>query len=198
MIRYPKGPGMKNPRLRGASRYLASGERILLTTRRHPVLLMKPILVWMATLIVTGLISFVITEGNPIPVVDQIVLALSLAATGYLVYKAMVWWKSYYVVTDERVLLLEGLISVNVSAVRLARVAETSFNRSIPGRIFGYGDLKLDAAGEQLSLAALTYLPRAEEVYRLITRLLLGEENPEPEPYDPGEETTGPLPPVVP
>jgi hypothetical protein len=96
------------------------------------------------------------------------------------------------------VLLLEGLISVNVSAVRLARVAETSFNRSIFGRIFGYGDLKLDAAGEQLSLASLTYLPRAEEIYRLITRLLLGEDDREPEPYDPGEETTGPLPPVVP
>ncbi|HEU4866630.1 MAG TPA: PH domain-containing protein [Actinomycetota bacterium] len=189
---------MKNPRLRGTSRYLAPGERILRTTRRHPVLLMKPILIWMGTLVVTGLISFVLTEGNPIPVIDQIVLLLSLAMTGYLVYKAMVWWKSYYVVTDERVLLLEGLISVNVSAVRLARVAETSFNRSIFGRIFGYGDLKLDAAGEQLSLATLTYLPRAEEVYRLITRLLLGEDDPEPEPYDPGEETTGPLPPVVP
>jgi uncharacterized membrane protein YdbT with pleckstrin-like domain len=109
----------------------------------------------------------------------------------------MVWWKSYYVITDERVLLLTGFISVNVSAVRLARVAETSFSRSVFGRIFGYGDLKLDAAGEQLSLATLTYLPRAEQVYRLVTSLLLDEYEPEPEPYDPGEETTGPLPPVV-
>ncbi len=187
----------KNPRLRGVSRYLAPGERILRTTRRHPVLLMKPVLIWLGTLLAVGLISFVLTEGNPIPFVDQVTLYLSVAMTGYLVYKATVWWKSYYVITDERVLLLEGILSVKVSAVRLARVAETSFSRSILGRVFGYGDLKLDAAGEQLKLATLTYLPRAEEVYRLVTSLLLGEPEPEPEPYDPGEETTGPLPPVV-
>lgn len=187
----------KNPRLRGVSRYLAPGERILRTTRRHPVLLLKPVLIWLGTLIAVGLISFVLTEGNPIPFVDQLNLYLSLAMTGYLVYKAMVWWRSFYVVTDERVLLLEGILSVKVSAVRLARVTETSFSRSILGRVFGYGDLKLDAAGEQLSLAALTYLPRAEEVYRQVTSLLLGEDEPEPQPYDPGEETTGPLPPVV-
>ncbi|HEX2150344.1 MAG TPA: PH domain-containing protein [Actinomycetota bacterium] len=187
----------KNPRLRGTSRYLAPGESILRTTRRHPVVLLKPIFIWMATLIVVGLLSFVLTEGNPIPVLDQLNLWISLGMTAYLVTKAMTWWKSYYVVTDERVLLLEGLLSVKVSAVRLSRVAETSFNRSILGRILGYGDLKLDAAGEQLSLATLTYLPRADEVYRLITSLLLGEREEEPLPYDPGEETTGPLPPVV-
>jgi uncharacterized membrane protein YdbT with pleckstrin-like domain len=187
----------KTPRLSGTNRYLAPGEKVLWTTRRHPVLLLKPILVWMATLLMVGLISFVLTEGNPIPFVDQVNVWISLALTAYLVYKAMVWWKSYYVITDERVLLLTGFISVNVSAVRLARVAETSFSRSVFGRIFGYGDLKLDAAGEQLSLATLTYLPRAEQVYRLVTSLLLDEYEPEPEPYDPGEETTGPLPPLV-
>jgi uncharacterized membrane protein YdbT with pleckstrin-like domain len=188
----------KPPRLRGAHRFLAPGERILRTIRRHPVLMVKPIVLWIMTLLVVGLISFVITEGNPIPVVDQIVLVLALAVTAYTAYKVLDWWKSYYVVTDERVLLLRGILSVNVSAVRLARVTETRFVRSVWGRILGYGALKLDSAGEQLGLASLEYLPRAEEVYRLVTSLLLGEElDPEPEPYDPGEETTGPLPPVV-
>ncbi|HYN98240.1 MAG TPA: hypothetical protein VEU28_01045, partial [Actinomycetota bacterium] len=78
-----------NPRLRGTSRYLAPGESILRTTRRHPVVLLKPILIWMATLIVVGLISFVLTEGNPIPLVDQVNLWISLGMTGYLVTKAM-------------------------------------------------------------------------------------------------------------
>lgn len=188
----------KPPRLRGASRFLAPGERVLRTIRRHPVLMVKPIALWLATLIVVGLISFVITEGSPIPVVDQTVLILALAMTAYTGYKVADWWRSYYVITDERVLLLRGILSVSVSAVRLARVTETRFVRSVWGRILGYGELKLDSAGEQLSLASLDYLPRAEEVYRLVTSLLLGEQfEPEPEPYDPGEETTGPLPPVV-
>lgn len=187
----------KPPRLRGTERYLAPGERILLTTRRHPVLLAKPIFIWLVTLLLVGLVSFVLTEGNPIPVLDQITLLLALAMTAYTAYKALAWWRSYYVITDERVLLLRGLISVDVTAVRLARVTETSFGRSVWGRILGYGVLTLDTAGERLNLASLTYLPRADEAYRLVTSLLLGETfAPEPEPFDPGEETTGPLPPV--
>lgn len=188
----------KPPRLRGAQRYLAPRERILLTTRRHPVVLAKPLLKWIATLLVMGLVSFVITEGRPIPILDTIVLWLALAMTAYFAYRALEWWRTCYLVTDERVLLVSGVLSVNVTAVRLSRVTETSFSRSIGGRILGYGELKLDAAGEQLSLASLKHLPRAAEVYRLVTSLLLEEDlGAEPEPFDPGEEVTGPLPPVV-
>lgn len=186
----------RKPRLRGASKYLAPGEQVLLTTRRHPVVLVKPLAIWLATLFVLGSISMVITESNPIVFVDRAVLWLSLAVTAYTIVPGLIWWKSSYVVTDERVLLLQGLLSVNVSSVRLARVTETSFNRSVLGRILGYGDLKLDAAGEQLSLATLSRLPRAGEVYRLVTSLLLGEPDSEPRHLDPGEETTGPLPQV--
>ncbi|HEX2054112.1 MAG TPA: PH domain-containing protein [Actinomycetota bacterium] len=187
----------KPPRLRGTQRYLAAGERILLTTRRHPVLLVKPVAKWIASLLAVGLISFVLTEGRPIPILDTIVLWLALAMTAYTAYKALDWWRTFYVVTDERVLLMRGVFSVNVSAVRLARVTETSFNRTLWGRLLGYGELKLDTPGEQLTLATLAYLPRAAEVYRLVTSLLLGEDEEELEPYDPGEEVTGPLPPVV-
>ena len=185
------------PRLRGTHRYLAPGERILLATRRHPVVLVKPVVRWMASLLAVGLISFVLTEGNPIPLLDQIVLWLALAMSAHTAYQALTWWTTSYVVTDERVLLVRGVLSVDVRAVRLARVTETSFSRTVWGRLLGYGELRLDAAGEQLNLARLTYLPRAGEVYRLVTSLLLGEEPPGPEPFDPSEEVTGPLPPVV-
>lgn len=189
---------LKQPRLRGTGRYLAPGERVIRTIRRHPVVILKPISLWLLSLVVVGLISFVLTEGNPIPIVDQTVLVLALAMTAYTGYRILYWWRSYFVITDERVLLLEGIISVNVSAVRLARVAETSFSRSVLGRILGYGELKLDAAGEQLKLATLEHLPKPEEVYRLVTSLLLGEPEPQAWSYDPSEETTGPLPPVRP
>ena len=187
---------LKPPRLRGTHRYLAPGERILLTTRRHPIVLVKPVIRWMATLIAVGLISFILTEGNPIPLLDQIVLWLALAMTAHTAYKALAWWRSYYVVTDQRVLLVRGILSVDVEAVSLARVTETGFSRTVWGRLLGYGELRLEAAGEQLHMARLTHLPRAGQAYRLVNSLLLGEEL-DPEPFDPSEEVTGPLPPVV-
>jgi hypothetical protein len=85
-----------------------------------------------------------------------------------------------------------------VSSVSLSRISETSFARTLPGRLLGYGDLKLDAPGEQLGLATLRYLPKPEALYRLVTSLIRSQERDgRSRVYDPREENTGPLPPVV-
>jgi len=65
--------------------------------------------------------------------------------------------------------------------------------------MLGYGDLKLDSAGEQLGMATLRYLPKPEALYRLVNSLLIRSREAQRSgpPADPREETTGPLPPVV-
>lgn len=190
--------------LRGIARYLAPGEEIRYVSRRHLVVLVKPFVMWLLTLLVVGSISLLLTQGAPVPILDTAGLIVSLAVTFYFAFRVLQWWKDRYVITGQRVLLIEGIISVKVTAVSLSRVTETSFARSLWGRIFGYGDLKLDSAGEQLGLATLKYLPKPEAQYRLITSLLNRGRDPGADrDYryrsnpDPSEENTGPLPPIV-
>lgn len=192
---------MRDLSLRGAGRYLAPGEQVRHISRRHVIVLAKPFAVWLLTLLAVFSISFLITQNSPIPVLDTAGLIVAGLASAYAGFNLLEWWRDRYVVTDQRVLLIEGIIAVRVSAVSLARVTETSYSRSIWGRLFGYGELKLDSAGEQLGLAALSYLPKPDAQYRLISSLLIrsreGGFHPNQTPVDPSQENTGPLPPVV-
>lgn len=195
----PAGQGLRMPSLRGARRYLAPGERVVHICRRHPVVLVRPFMVWLAAVLFIGLVSFVLTSVDPIPVVDTVAQWTALAVTVYLGFKYLQWRQDLYVVTDQRVLLIAGILSIKVSSVSLARVSETSFARSLWGRLLGYGDLLLDAPGERLTLTTLRYLPKPEALYRLVTSLIRSQEQDQGprRVYDPREENTGPLPPVV-
>lgn len=184
---------------RGVHRYLAPGEQIAYVGRRHPVVLAKAAAAWLLTILALGAISFVLTQGDPIPWVDTVALWAGVAVSLYLAFKYLQWWKDRYVITDQRVLLVEGIFAIKVTAVSLSRVTETSFGRSLWGRMLGYGDLKLDSAGEQLGMATLRYLPKPEALYRLVNSLLIRSREAQRSgpPADPSEENTGPLPPVV-
>jgi uncharacterized membrane protein YdbT with pleckstrin-like domain len=163
------------------------------------VVLAKPVAIWLLTILALGAISFVLTQGDPIPWVDAVALWAGVAVSLYLAFKYLQWWKDRYVITDQRVLLVEGIFAIKVTAVSLSRVTETSFARSLWGRMLGYGDLKLDSPGEQLGMATLRYLPKPEALYRLVNSLLIRSREAQRSgpPADPSEENTGPLPPVV-
>lgn len=170
----------------------------MLVARAHPVVLAAPVALYLGLVAGVSVVASLLSGLVFLPLAQQVAGGLVLAGLAYPLWRALEWWRACYVVTDERVLLKKGVVGVRVSAVRLSRVTETSYKRSVAGRLLGYGVLELDSPGEQLGLASLPYLPRPDEVYRLITSLLIRQRpGPERRRVDPSEETTGPLPPVV-
>jgi membrane protein YdbS with pleckstrin-like domain len=121
-----------------------------------------------------------------------------LAGAFVLGWKTWAWWVARYVITDERVLLIEGVLARRVRAVPLSKVTHTDFRRSLLGRILGYGTLSLDSPGSHNGLRELTSIPRPDEIYRLIMSLVAGTEARPgfPSPADSGVDT-GPLPRVI-
>lgn len=170
--------------------------------RRHPIMLLKPVLVWLLGVTAVGLIGVWLSQNTGLHLVDVTAVWIVLALTLVLGFRYLQWHRERYLITSQRILLLEGIVAVKVSGVSLVRVTETSFSRSLLGRIFGYGELKLDSPGEQLGLATLRYLPRPEYVYRLVSSLLYPDErhglSGPRTVVDPSERDTGELPPVVP
>ncbi|MEX2587322.1 MAG: PH domain-containing protein [Actinomycetota bacterium] len=187
---------------RSLARYLAPGERVVHLCRRHPVLLLRPALVWLLSVVVVGMAAAWLSRSTGLYMVDAAGLWIFLALTLVLGYRILRWYRERYVITNQRVLLLEGIVSIKVSGVALARVTETSYVRSVWGRLLGYGELKLDSPGEQLGLATLRYLPQPDYVYRLVSSLLYPDEGPRrsgaPTVVDPSERDTGELPPAGP
>lgn len=186
---------------RGLDRYLAPQEDVILLCRRHPVVLARPILLWLVALVIGAAAGFLTSPRSGETIIDQIAGWFVLAATVGTVLKVWQWWASTYVVTDQRVMLIEGILARKISAIPLPKVTDTTYRRSAAGRIFGFGSLLLDSPGETPGLATLTYLPRPDRIYRLITSLVVSrvwdKSVTREQQFVPEEEDTGPIPRVI-
>lgn len=192
------------PRVAGFDRYLAANERVRYSCRRHPIVLLKVITLWLIALIVGSFVGLVVSPTTDQGFVDQLAGLIVFALTLYSAWKIAQWWWGRYVITDLRVLYIEGIISRKVSSIPLEKVTDTTYARSVWGRLLGYGSLLLDTPGERPGLDTLSHLPNPDEVYRLIASLVVArvwEKPPEPAPYPRreflDEDDTGPIPRVI-
>lgn len=175
--------------------YLTAGENVLDWTKRHWIVLLGPVALW--ALVMTGAIvlGFYVSPDRSNSIADWVSGVVAVIATIFLALRVLRWITSRYVVTDSRVILIEGVISRNISSLRLEKMTDTVYRRPVMGRVFGYGDLLLDSAGEVTGLEVMDHLPRSNEIYRLISSLLsdppirgnIGS-------HDPATQDTGPLP----
>jgi hypothetical protein len=115
----------------------------------------------------------------------QIGAGITLLGTLYLGLRAGQWSLTKYVITNQRILLIEGLVARRITALPLRLVIDTTYRRTMWGRILGYCDLELNLSGHP-GLRSLTKIPNADRVYSLILRLLSGSQEAapaaEPEP----------------
>jgi uncharacterized membrane protein YdbT with pleckstrin-like domain len=96
-------------------------------------------------------------------------VAVGVAVAG-LVY--LNWLRLLYVITDEEVYVKEGLVSRDVTQVRLDRVQNTAFEQSVRQRVLGYGDVRLYTAGTNTEDITFERVPGPEQVSQLVTELL--------------------------
>jgi hypothetical protein len=50
----------------------------------------------------------------------------------------------------------------------LSKVTDLSYNRSVAGRLFGYGEFVLESAGHDQAMRTVPWLPSPDALYRLI------------------------------
>jgi uncharacterized membrane protein YdbT with pleckstrin-like domain len=82
----------------------------------------------------------------------------------------LVWRCTHYVITDERLLLLDGVLSRDRRDLPLARVNDHAMRQSIMGRLLGYGNLVVDSIGDQE--AFLEAVPHVQYVQTMLYALI--------------------------
>src|ERR1700753_2224745 len=119
------------------NKYLLPHEHQVITVRKHPAVLLKPIAITLAGLVIAALISTTVARSNS-EVIGFVWLAWAILLL-YLVYKVFLWSQDYFIVTSRRMLLATGLITRKVAMMPLVKVTDMSFQRSSMGRLLGYG-----------------------------------------------------------
>lgn len=133
-------------------------ERICLDSRRHGVVLVRP-LAQTGAMCVVGLAA--LAGGWPLPVVG----AGFLAAAALLLLAAVWQWdRTHVIVTTEKLCVVHGTLRRRAAAVRLARVGTIELEQTLLGRLCGYGTL---IAGD----LEIDFVPEPRRVCSMVARL---------------------------
>lgn len=161
-------PGQMGPA--AVSKYLLPYEERVVTVRKHPAILAAPITVTLVGLLLALLLATTIMKGNT--TADKILLVASLLLILRLGWKALYWWEGYFVVTSQRMLQVEGVVTRKVLMMPLVKVTDMTFSRSFGGRVLGYGTFILESAGQDQALDRVDHVPYPEQLYLEICRLI--------------------------
>jgi uncharacterized membrane protein YdbT with pleckstrin-like domain len=152
------------------NRYLLPNEQKVILVRKHPAVLLRPITFLLLGLILAGVLTEFIGVHSGWALL--IIWALFLLDLFYFIYQVIQWWVSYFVVTSHRFLETSGLITRRVNLMPLAKVTDVVFERSFQGRVFGFGKLHLESAGQFQALNDVDHLPYPEQLYLEVCMLL--------------------------
>src|SRR5437762_1838081 len=126
-------------------KHLAPGEQVVFRTRLHPV-----IFAGTATFaaFVLGAVALIVSRNELSPrTVALLWLAGVVIGPGSLLPLYVRWRTSEFAVTDRRVLVKVGLLSVHTLEVLLPEVEAIGVAPSIRGRLLGHGPLRLVGHG---------------------------------------------------
>jgi uncharacterized membrane protein YdbT with pleckstrin-like domain len=152
------------------NKYLLPHEHQVITVRKHPAVLLKPILVVLLGLVIAAVISTTIARSQA-GVVGFVWIAWAVLLL-YLVGKVIEWSQDYFIVTSRRMLLATGVVTRKVAMMPLVKVTDMSFQRSTLGRLLGYGEFILESAGQDQALRVVDYLPYPEQLYLEVCGLI--------------------------
>ncbi|WP_423463335.1 PH domain-containing protein [Promicromonospora sp. MS192] len=151
---------------RALRRYILADERIVVATHRHWAKLWEPLLTT-AGAFVLALALLVAVDPNVRDDMGWVWLPF-LVLGARLLYKWLDWRAEWFVMTDRRLLLLDGFLVHRVAMMPSEKVTDLGYERTPMGQLLGYGTFIFETAGQDQALDRVTWIPRPDSRYRLI------------------------------
>jgi hypothetical protein len=168
----PPSDGRRPQWSKDAEKYLLPHEQPpVIATRRHWAVLIAPGLKSVPFLAL-GLWLLLLDRDNRVSTTAGFLVLVGAAV--YLGLRIGEWWMRHFIVTNRRVLLTSGLIVRTVALLPLRRITDLTYKETLFGQLLGYGTFRFESAGQQQALSEITYLPRADLLYRKVSNLLFG------------------------
>lgn len=165
----------RRPRLdRELGRYLVPGETVIVAVRRHWFHLVREIALFVAATVVAFWVDVNVPRNAGGQLLQNLSLALWWAAGGWLLWRVLNWRHDWFVATDKRFLLFYGFIRRKVAMMPLTKVTDMTYDRSLLGRVVGFGMFVLESAGQGQALSVINHVPDADRHYKAICTQLFG------------------------
>ena len=156
---------------------LSANEHVVIHKHPHWKMLVFPVIVLLVTV---GAGSYVasLVSGQSWDVIAWIVLAAVAAVLiiWFTVVPLIRWRTTHFVVTSQRVLVREGVLSRSGIDIPLARVNSVQFRHTLFQRLLGCGTLVIESASDEP--LEFDDIPQVERVHSLLYRELHGDDEP--------------------
>jgi membrane protein YdbS with pleckstrin-like domain len=145
-------------------RYLFPTEKFRGEWRRHWIQVARRLIIGViATLVLGYLAGFFASKQQP--TVLTVLVIIWLLVMGWVLWDVAEWYYDRFVLTNKRVMLVEGIIARKVAMMPLARVTDMKYTQTALGRVLGYGTFEIESAGQEQALRNVPNLPNPTDLY---------------------------------
>jgi hypothetical protein len=152
------------------AKYLLPGERVVAALRRHWLALIVPLSAAGGGLLLAVLLDIALPRRAA--GARDVVWLLWSAAVWYLGWEIVNWWSDRFVVTDKRLMLVHGLFRRDVDMMPLGKVTDMRYERTVLGRLLGFGSFVMESAGQDQALSRVKFVTGPDELYQRICALV--------------------------
>ncbi|MCI4064133.1 PH domain-containing protein [Micromonospora sp. R77] len=146
------------------ARYLFPTERYRGEWKRHWIHLTTPIIAGIAATFVLGYLSGFLA-GRDVGALTTVAVLLWFAVMGWVAWRVADWWYDRFILTNKRVMVVNGIITRRVAMMPLVRVTDMKYEQTPTGRALNYGTFVLESAGQEQALREIKNLPNPNELY---------------------------------
>ena len=156
---------------------LSENEYVVIHKHPHWKMLVLPVLVLLATVGVGAYLASLVSDQGW-HLIAWIVLAVigAVLIVWFTVVPLIRWRTTHFVVTTQRVLVREGVLSRSGIDIPLARVNSVQFRHTFFQRLLGCGTLVIESASDEP--LEFDDIPQVERVHSLLYRELHDDDEP--------------------
>lgn len=150
---------------------LTSDEEVVLHLHPHWIRVALPAVGAMIIFLIAALGVFLVPAGDIRRPAQYAIIVAAVVLFFVLSFLPWLRWiMTSYVVTNERVLIREGVLTRSGRDIPLVRINDVSFHHTIAERLIGSGTLTIESAGER-GQVILASVPRVERVHLTLYEL---------------------------
>jgi membrane protein YdbS with pleckstrin-like domain len=147
------------------ARYLFPTERYRGEWKRHFIHLTWPMVIGVGTTFALGWLSGLLFRWEQGAWLTYILMLIWLGVMGYVGWQVADWHFDRFILTNKRVMKVNGIITRNVAMMPLLRVTDMKYEQTPLGRILNYGTFVIESAGQDQALREVPHLPNPNELY---------------------------------
>jgi hypothetical protein len=123
-------------------------EKIVLKERQHWTLIVRQLVTWGVVSLIILVLTAVLVLATPLDGLALVVLLALVYPFWRIAVSLLNWWNEQYVITNRRVIQLEGIINKHSIDSSLEKVNDVVLEQSAIGRMLNYGDVQILTASE--------------------------------------------------